>query len=97
MKGNSFAKKVDYKSKTKNKNKRGGEQKRRIEKTYIKLPPLHILPRLFTRNYNYQFGNLSPRHPLIQLCHNPLDIRLHLVVDRDYIFPLAANISSWSE
>lgn len=49
-------------------------------RTYIELPPLHVLPSLLTRHHNDKLANLALLHPAAELVHNLLDIRLDLVV-----------------
>ena len=48
--------------------------------TYVKLPALDMLASLFARNDNDKLGDLAPIHPLLQLTHDLLDVRLDLVV-----------------
>lgn len=49
---------------------------------YIKLPSFHVLPGLLTGDNDDQFRNLPSHHPLVELRHDPLDIRPDLVVGR---------------
>lgn len=51
--------------------------------TYVKLPPLNVLPGILVGNDNHQPRDLAADHPLVQLAHDALDIGLDLVVGRD--------------
>lgn len=48
--------------------------------TYVELPALDMLASLLARNDNDKLGDLAPIHPLLQLTHDLLDIRLDLVI-----------------
>jgi len=48
--------------------------------TYVKLPALDMLASLLARNDNDKLGDLAPIHPLLQLTHDLLDVRLDLVI-----------------
>lgn len=52
----------------------------KAEPTYIKLPSLHVLAGFLVGDDDDELGYLSTRHPLVQLRHDLLDIRLHLVI-----------------
>ena len=52
-------------------------------KTDIELPPFHVLASILVRNHEHQLRDLAAHHPLVQLRHDLLDVRLDLVVGRD--------------
>lgn len=51
---------------------------------YVELPPLNMLPSLFTRDDHYELGNLAAIHPLFELRHDLFDVCLDLVIGRDH-------------
>lgn len=51
---------------------------------YIKLPPLNMLPGILVRDDNHEARYLPADHPLVELAHDALDVRLHLVVGGDF-------------
>lgn len=51
--------------------------------THIELPPLNMLPGIFTRNNHHQFRDLATDHPFVELGHDFLDVGFDLVVGRD--------------
>lgn len=53
-------------------------------RTYVELPPLNVLTRLFTRDDDDQLGDFGLLHPFRKLAHDLLDVRFHLVVDRGH-------------
>lgn len=48
--------------------------------TYVELPALEVLAGIFARYHHHKFRDLASDHPLIQLAHDFLNIRLDLVV-----------------
>lgn len=52
-------------------------------RTHIKLPSLDVLARVLVGYDNHQLGNLAAHHPLVELRHDLLDVRLDLVVGGD--------------
>ena len=65
--------------------------------TYVELPALDMLAGVFTCDHNYEFGDLPPDHPFVQLRHDLLDVRFDLVIRRykhcQAIFLDSANLS----
>lgn len=51
--------------------------------TYVKLPPLNVLPGVLVRDYNHETRDLAADHPLVQLPHDALNVRLYLVIGGD--------------
>ena len=51
---------------------------------HIKLPALHVLPRLLVGNHDHELRNLSTGHPFVELRHDLLDVCLDLVIRRNY-------------
>ena len=54
-----------------------------LQRTYVELPSFHVFSCLFARDDNHEFRNLTTNDPFIQLRHNFLDVRFHLVVGGD--------------
>ena len=48
--------------------------------TYVELPALDMLASLLACDDNNKLGDLAPIHPLLQLTHDLLDVRLDLVI-----------------
>lgn len=48
--------------------------------TCIKLPSLNMLSCLFAGDHYHKFRDLSSKHPLVELRHDLLNVRLDLVV-----------------
>jgi hypothetical protein len=61
----------------------GARRTKSSEKTYIELPALEVLAGIFAGYDHHQFRDLSSDHPLVQLPHDFLNVRLHLVVRGD--------------
>jgi hypothetical protein len=52
---------------------------------YIKLPPLYVLTGLLASDDDDELGNLAPVHPVLELRHDLLDVRLDLVVGGNWM------------
>jgi hypothetical protein len=53
--------------------------------TYVELPPLNALACVLVGDDNDELGDLTTDHPLVQLRHDLLYVRLDLIIRRDYI------------
>ena len=49
----------------------------------VELPPLDVLARVLVRDDDDKLRDLAADHPLVQLRHDLLDVRLDLVVGRN--------------
>jgi hypothetical protein len=48
--------------------------------TYVELPPLYVLTALFAGDDDDEFGYFASVHPVLELRHDLLDIRLDLII-----------------
>ena len=62
-----------------------------LEDLHVKLPPLDVLPGILVGDHDDELRDLAAHHPLVQLGHDPLDVRLDLVVGR-YCLPFVSVI-----
>ena len=53
--------------------------------TYIELPALDVFAGILVRNDDDKLRYFTANHPFVELAHDFLNIRLDLVVGRDYL------------
>jgi hypothetical protein len=57
-----------------------GDLRSALRRTHVELPSLNMLAGLFAGDDNNKLGDLAAVHPLFELRHDLLDVRLDLVV-----------------
>ena len=62
-----------------------GDLRSALRRTYVELPSLNMLAGLFAGDDHNEFSDLAAVHPLFELRHDLLDVRLDLVVSRHYV------------
>lgn len=62
--------------------------------SYVELPALHVIARVFVCDDDDELGDLAADHPLVELGHDLLDVGLYLVIGRDLV-RVSWSASGW--